>query len=37
MAFGFRLLFGEVAVDGCPHLKEPEYLDGGRRLAELVA
>ena len=37
MAFGFRLLFGKVVVDACPHPKEPEYAESGRRLAELVA
>jgi len=37
MAFAFRLLFGELEVAACPHLAEPEYVEGGRRLAELVA
>lgn len=37
MAFAFRLLFGELEAATCPHLAEPEYAEGGRRLAELVA
>jgi ArsR family metal-binding transcriptional regulator len=37
MAFAFRLLFGELRLDTCPHLAEPDYAEGGRRLAELVA
>lgn len=36
MAFAFRLQFGELEADTCPHLAEPEYAEGGRRLAELV-
>jgi ArsR family metal-binding transcriptional regulator len=37
MAFAFRLLFGELALDACSHLAEPEYAEGGQRLAELVS
>jgi len=37
MAFAFRLLFGELGVAACPHLAEPDYAEGGRRLAELLA
>lgn len=37
MAFAFRLLFGELDLDACSHLAEPEYAEGGRRLVELVA
>jgi ArsR family metal-binding transcriptional regulator len=37
MAFAFRLLFGELALDSCSHLVEPTFAEGGRRLAELVA
>jgi ArsR family metal-binding transcriptional regulator len=37
MAFAFRLLFGELALDACSHLAEMEYAEGGQRLAELVA
>lgn len=37
MAFAFRLLFGELELETCPRLAEPEYAEGGRRLAELVA
>ena len=37
MAFAFRLLFGELALEACPHLAEPDHAEGGRRLAELVA
>lgn len=37
MAFAFRLLFGELGLEACPHLAEGEYAEGGRRLAELVA
>jgi ArsR family metal-binding transcriptional regulator len=37
LAFAFRLLFGELGLDACPHLDEPDYAEGGRRLAELVA
>ena len=36
MAFAFRLLFGEINLDACPHLAEAEYAEGGRRLAELI-
>jgi len=36
MAFGFELLLGERQLAECPHLQEPEYADGGRRLAELL-
>lgn len=36
MAFAFRLLFGELSLEACPRLKEPEYAEGGRRLAELL-
>jgi len=37
MAFAFRLLFGELELETCSHLAEPDYAEGGRRLAELVA
>ena len=37
MAFAFRLLFGELSLEACPRLTEPEYAEGRRRLAELVA
>ena len=37
MAFAFRLLFGELGQDACPHLAEPDHAEGGRRLAELMA
>lgn len=36
MAFAFRLLFGEMNLDACPHLAEPEYAEGRRRLVELL-
>ena len=36
MAFAFRLLFGELGLEACVHLNQPEYAEGGRRLAELV-
>jgi len=36
MAFAFRLLFGELDLDACPHLAEAAYAEGRRRLAELV-
>ena len=36
MAFAFRLLFGELDLDACPHLAKPDYAEGRRRLAELV-
>jgi len=36
MAFGFELLLGGRHLAECPHLQEPEYADGGRRLAELL-
>jgi hypothetical protein len=32
-----RRLFGELQVEICPRLVEPDYAEGGRRLAELVA
>jgi ArsR family metal-binding transcriptional regulator len=35
-AFTFRLLFGELELDACPRLSEPEYAEGGRRLAGLL-
>lgn len=35
-AFAYRLLFGEVRLQACPRLSEPEYAEGGRRLAELL-
>lgn len=37
LAFSFRLLFGETSLAACAHLAEPEYTEGGRRLAELIA
>jgi len=36
LAFAFRLLFGELGLEACPHLVEGEYAEGGRRLAELM-
>jgi ArsR family metal-binding transcriptional regulator len=35
-AFAFRLLFGEIGPEACPRLRQPEYAEGGRRLAELL-
>ncbi len=35
-AFAYRLLFGEVHLQDCPRLAEPQYVEGGRRLAELL-
>jgi len=35
-AFAYRLLFGEVRLQDCPRLAEPQYAEGGRRLAELL-
>jgi len=37
MAFSFHLLSGEVGLEACFHLAEPDYAEGGRRLAELAA
>jgi ArsR family metal-binding transcriptional regulator len=37
MAFAFRLLPGELELEACPRLAEPDYAEGGRRLAELMA
>ena len=36
MAFAFGLLLGGRRLDQCPRLAEPEYAEGGRRLAELL-
>jgi len=36
MAFAFELLLGGRQLSGCPRLAEPEYAEGGRRLAELL-
>lgn len=36
IAFAFHLLFGEVGQEACFHLVEPDYAEGGRRLAELL-
>jgi len=36
MAFAFRLLFGELGLDACPHLAEADHAEGARRLAELL-
>jgi ArsR family metal-binding transcriptional regulator len=37
MAFAFELLLGGRHLSECPHLQEPEYAVGGRRLAELLS
>jgi ArsR family metal-binding transcriptional regulator len=36
IAFALRLLFGELPPEACSRLAEPDYAEGGRRLAELV-
>lgn len=36
-AFAVGLLFEERRLEECPRLLEPEYAEGGRRLAELLA
>ena len=36
MAFAFGLLWGEHQLDECPPLATPEYVEGKRRLAELL-
>ena len=36
MAFGVGLLLGSRQLEGCPHLQEAPYIEGGRRLAELL-
>jgi ArsR family metal-binding transcriptional regulator len=36
MAFGVGLLLGGRRVSECPHVKEDAFLEGGRRLAELL-
>jgi ArsR family metal-binding transcriptional regulator len=36
MAFGVGLLLGGRRVSECPHLQEDGFVEGGRRLAELL-
>jgi ArsR family metal-binding transcriptional regulator len=36
MAFAFGLLFEEHRLEECPQLAAPDYMEGGRRLAELL-
>ena len=35
-AFAFALLLQERELPDCPHIGEPEYAEGGNRLAELL-
>lgn len=36
LAFAVGLLLGAHELNGCPHLLQDEYAEGGRRLAELL-
>ncbi len=35
-SFSWDLLFGELSLADCPHLSDPSYAEGGRRLEELL-
>jgi ArsR family metal-binding transcriptional regulator len=35
-AFAWELLFGDLTLAACPHLSDPAYREGGRRLEELL-
>jgi ArsR family metal-binding transcriptional regulator len=35
-AFAWELLFGDLTLAACPHLSDPDYREGGRRLEELL-